>query len=387
MAQAADRTKQLIIRVIRGQLAPLQEFWSDGEAFVKEVTPQIAKEASSVLQNDPEVRALASEIHRQSHHLLNFHFRQLGTYSALDTTYQQLEAKLSNSAPALVLGTLWLAYRVQQAAVTYFMSKEGLTLYGNVKNSFRGPGTKLVELIEREQVQTLSGIEARLIVLVKDAAGVALWDFSAAMMAKHIVETVREGYRKPRDELANEAEMVGDALVAQIVEKLGPVVFRAELAEAQESFNTLSNDEKTRHLANFRRDLQKIFNQVLVFVPQGFDALALAVESKLFPYPMRVGWVRAFFKRMYDGAEGSNMFEGTLTSRSIQQRHAAIKKSGKVNPVMLELARVMAMNKLVQGEREQRQLFLQQVDLVQEFHWPATLVDLRSMLAEKKPQR
>ena len=89
-----------------------------------------------------------------------------------------------------------------------------------------------------------------------------------------------------------------------------------------------------------------------------------------------------FVVRPSRGDQSSSTFDQCRSEKSVEIRYKKVLEERGANPLMLHLARAFAVVALKVAQAESIQHFIEEVDLVEEFQWPASLEDLRKRASE-----
>jgi hypothetical protein len=207
--------------------------------------------------------------------------------------------------------------------------------------------------------------------------------FHHAALAGRLLEKARQVARMHPSKAQVPADFADNSPEIRIVSALEDVTRKAELNEARARFTSLNEYQKGARYEALRKLMLKQIDQIAPYAPEGFDKFCQAVEAIAYPYPVPLEWVRVFLKPLFSNAQASSAFDKCRTEQSVQHRYAKIKEEKGANPIMLELARAFALANLRTAQQESIQVFLNEVDLVKEFKWPASLSDLKQQFARK----
>ncbi|HUJ75103.1 MAG TPA: hypothetical protein VL359_09600, partial [bacterium] len=322
----AVKPKAVVLRALRSLLPPLLDNWGDPNAFRVAALAVIMREAGTVFSTAAEADALAEQAYRLIVHLRNVHFRTINSLGVLDQTFKGLDPNITGgSAPAMLQSCVWLAMRIQQAAITYLTSGEGQSALTRTRDGLGNQSLAWVKALTEVQPLTLEKVETALAQKVREALGPQVPAYNARFIAGHIVEGVRQVVRQLNP---GTNDTLRELTAAERFEMaLSDAVRRAELTEARQRFAKLTPDGTLKKFEEFKAGLLRRLGQVARYAPMGFEAFCQAIESEMFPYPAQLEWVRPFIKPIYQNASQSNLFDGRTTIQSVNQRYQALRKS------------------------------------------------------------
>ncbi|MCH8882144.1 MAG: hypothetical protein IIA41_01445 [SAR324 cluster bacterium] len=374
------KSRQIVLAAIKSLHPILLKTWPDRAAYREEAAAALTASLGTAQTNPNEANALADQILLLTSQIRALQLRHIETAPALVKATKTLESTFAESP--LRLGCLALAADLHHSAIGYLESQEGRTAY-----------TKLVPALDKQRVQiarrfheseqiNLDQIEAALTSAARSVLGKTDTPFHHAALAGSLVEKVRRQARLNPSETAVPADFADNSPDVRLISALEDAVRRAELNEARQRFAALNEYEKGARYEALRKVMLKQIDRIAPHAPAGFDAFCQAVESSAYPYPSPREWVRVFLKPLHTNAEQSSTFDKCRTEKSVELRYKKVLEEKGANPLMLHLARAFALAALKIAQAESIQHFIDDVDLVGEFRWPATLEDLRKRINE-----
>ena len=380
----ASKPRQLILRALRALTPPLLEKWGDVQAFREMAAPILLREGGAALVGMEEADALAEQTYRTVLRLRTLHFRPVENQQSLDAVFKALDPGVNSpTANPLLNGGLWLAYRLQGAAIQYLGSTEGKAALAKAEAALAAPPMAWLRSLSSDpQSLTLERIELSIAERLFQDQPPGPTRFNSYAIVGHILEQGRIAARQPP--ILNLPDAPPRELTAaeRLSDALAEPVRGAELAEARARFAKLTTDDTSKRFDEFKIQLLRMVAQVAQFAPAGFEPFCQAIESVLFPYPAQLEWIRPFVKPVWTNASQSTLFEGRTTQELVNQRYQQLRKAKQGNPVLVELARAFAIEASRSAEQEQAVAFLKDLDLVAEFHWPNTLEEVKAQWAK-----
>ena len=350
--------------------------WNDSEGFRRAATPEFMRKAGIPRADAAKAVAVVDQALRQVVRMRNIHFRPFYNDDDLEFAYTKI-VPTSADSPSMQ-GSLWLAFQAHKNAIDYLDSAEGkVTKAEFVKIVDKNKAIFQALGVEAEGL-TLAKIERILVTIGQKFLAGQTDDFALAAIAGYIIEFARREARSLGNEnvLASQAGRLSEELrmLATVIDP----VHKAELNEANQRFMRLNSTEKSRRFDQLRSFLNRRAREIAKLAPPGFEKFCHAVESKLFPYPAPIEWMRTYLKPLYANAEQSSIFDNCITEPSIRQRYEKVMSEKTANATLIEMARAFAAAKLRHqvdpGERE----FLDKLDLGEEFNWPGSLQEMNA---------
>lgn len=380
----ANKPRPSIVRAMRALVPPLLEKWGDAEGFRAVAAPIALREGGAALSSLNEAEALADQVYRAVVRLRALHFRPIENPQSLDTVFKGLE--VAASAPnvnPLIGGGLWLAYRVQGAAIQYLGSPDGKTAVANAEAALAAAPTAWLRQLGAEgQAVTLEHIEAALAERIARDSAPGVLRFNLYAVAGHLLEQGRIAARQaPQLKLPDAAPREPTAS-ERLAEALSEPVRDAELAEARARFSKLTMDQTTQRFNEFKLQLLRMVTEVAPHAPAGLDSFCQAIEAQLYPYPAQLEWIRPFVKPVWTNASQSTLFGGANSPELVDRRYEQLRKTKQGNPIVVELARAFALAMTQKTMQDQEATSLKDLNLVEEFHWPASLEDMKAQWAK-----
>ncbi len=195
-----------------------------------------------------------------------------------------------------------------------------------------------------------------------------------------MLELLRRAARQPPEILGETSNPPENVEAAHLLGVMTEKVRAAEVNEARARFSRLSDDEKKRRFNSFRREMQKVIRQVARHAPGGLDEFCQAVEAALFPYPEPMDFIRHFARALHTNASSSTLFDNIQTPQGVEQRYEAVLKSRQGNPLVIEIARELALSAFKMSDREEKKAYMREVDLHEEFGWPTSINELHAQM-------
>jgi hypothetical protein len=381
----ATKPRPVVVRALRALMPPLLEKWGDAPNFRDQARPILQREAGATLSAD-DCLALSDQTYRAVVRFRSAHFRPLENAPSLDAVYKGLDAGLNPAtANPVMSGALWLAYRLQGAAIQYLNSAEGRAVLVKAEASLATPPMAWQRQLGGEGSLSLERIEAVIAERIQQEQGAGPNRFSTFAVAGRIVERSRSVARKPPAIDQGDAPPREPGAAERLADALAEHVRNAELGEARTRFSKLTPDETAKRFDAFKLQLLRMAAQVAKYAPAGFEPFCQAIEALLYPYPAQVEWIRAFVKPLWTNASQSTLFEGPKTTELVNQRYQLLRKAKQGNPVLIELARAFALVATKTAEQEEATGFLKDLDMVGELQWPSTLEDVKARWSKGRP--
>ncbi len=375
----ASKPRQSILRALRALMPALQAKLGDPAGFRDVAAPILLRESENALTEVEEVDLLADQVHRAVTRLRAIHFRRLETQQALDAAFKGLEPSLNTrTANPILSAGLWLAHRVQGAAIAFLDSKDGQQALAKAETFFGTPPFPWLRALSAEnQPTSLDRIEQVLAERLALVFGAELNPISLYAIAGHLLERARGAARQPPLLALPDAPPKEATAAERLMDALAAPVREAELAEAHARFAKLTTDETAKRFERFKQQLLRAIPQVAQYAPLGMDPFSQALESVLYPYPAQLEWIRSFVKPVWTNANQSTAFQGRTTPELINQRYEHLRKTKQGNPIIIEMARAFALDLCRTAEQELPSSFVEDLDLVAEFGWPTTVDEMR----------
>jgi len=384
-ANLANKSKPVMQRALRALSAPLQDHWGDLKAFRTAAVPILLREAGSALSDQKEATALAEQAYRMVYRLRALHFRPLDNPVQVDTQYKALEQAAGGGPNAtLRQAAFWLAYRLQQAGLTYLRSPDGQNALAKcwVVLERRSKDVAARAMAEGPSL-TLDRLEGMIGQVLLESVTPTLSSFGIQMLTGFLLEKARATARTLPDLETLSANLPTQTREATVLAALAEPALFGELNEARARFAKLTPEESTKRFDEFKLHLLRAIVQLAPYAVLGLEKFSQAVEVVFYPYPAQLEWVRAFVKPVFTNAQQSTIFDDCVTEQSVNLRYQAIRKAKRGNTVILELARALAFTKTKVKAAEERQVFLTDLDLVKEFNWPTSLEQVTEHWAAK----
>jgi hypothetical protein len=378
-AMLAGKPRAVAIGALRALVVPLRERWGDPAAFREAGLDVLAREGGGAIYDEKQSPAHLEQVYRQVQRARATYFRPVENPAQLDQLFKELDLAAAKAASPLQQGVLWLASRLQQQAIAVLQAPRTseqvakvLEAVGQNRNAFARP------LGNADQL-TLDRVEEVLSAFAQQTLG-ALAPFEQTVLGGHLLERVREAARRPRKlEVSADEAPRNDALTALLAVFLEPVR-QAELNEAKLRYARYAEEEKTKRFNEFRRALMRLIEQVAPFAPDGFEVFCEAIETRMYPYPEPIQYIRTYARPIWNNGAQSNAFTNSTTPQSVQHTYEQMAKARQGNPVVLEIARAFALRNFRRSEDGEKGAALREVNLKQEFGWPTSLEELRAAL-------
>ncbi len=369
------KSRQLILAAIKSLHPILLKTWTDRAAYREEAAAALTGSLGTAQTNPNEANALAGQVLLLTSQIRALQLRHIATAPELVKAAKTLESTFA--ASPLRLGCLTLAAELQHSAIGYLESQEGQTAY-----------TKLVPALDKQRVQiarrfqeaeqiNLDQIEAALTSAAGSVLGNTDTPFHHTALVGSLIEKVRRQARLHPSETAVPADFADNSPDVRLISALEDAVRRAELNEARQRFAALNEYQKGARYEALRKTMLNQIDRIAPHAPEGFENFCQAVESIAYPYPALREWVRVFLKPLHTNAQQSSTFDKCRTETSVELIYKKVLAEKGANPLMLHLARAFAVAALKIAQAESIQHFIDEVDLVEEFSWPASLEDLR----------
>lgn len=377
----AGKSRPLIMSAAKALHPVLLKTWGQPTAFRDAAAAVLTHTLGSEKTNPNEVSALADQILQLVIQIRGLHIRHLQTQQALSQAHKTLEPTFSASPTRQA--SLVLAVQLQKTALNYFGSPEGDKAYHALIAALDGQRVALVHKFQENEQIVLDQIESALAAVAGSVVTKQDMPFHYAALAGRLVEKARQVARLHPSQATVPADFADNSPEIRVVSALEDAVRRAELNEARTRFAALNEYQKGARYEALRKLMMKHIDRIAPHAPDGLDKFCQAVEAIAYPYPAPLEWVRVFLKPLFTNAQQSSSFDKCRTEQSVQHRYLKIREEKGANPIMLELARAFALATLRITQRESIQTFLNEVDLVKEFHWPASLAELKEQIARK----
>jgi len=379
-----NKPKPPIQRALRAVLAPLQDYWGDPSGFRVAATPTLVREAGSALANAKEAMALAQQAYRLVARLRASNFRPADTPVRADAIYKALEASANAGINSALTGScLWLAHRMQTAALAYLRSTEGQIALAKIWDRLQSKKEALDKAAADDGI-TLEILETLLADVVPTLLGSVMGRFQRYALGGYLLERARAMARALPERPGAENTLPTQSAEDRSLGMIAPAAHAADLNEARQRFARLDADQSGKRFEAFKAQFAQVAAKAAPYAPQGFEKFCVAVEAMLFAYPAPLEWVRPFIKPVYANASQAAMFDDCVTPQAIRQRYETHRQTKQGSSVILELARAFAMSKVKVREVEKKQSFMLELDPVKEFGWPATLASVREFWEAKK---
>ena len=368
------------IGALRGLSTPLREHWGNLEDFKNAGMIFLAKESEGILFDKEKGPQQLELIYRQTLRMRAVHFRAIENTAQLEIHFKELDQAAAAGNSALRQALLFLSSRLQQSAITYLGTAEAEKHRAIALKAVLERRDSLMGALGNLQELTLDRVEALLAAFISDVLGEQVGRFEIFALAGHMVEQIRLAARQPPEIILDSTEMPDTKDVGPLLGLLTDPVRQAELNEARIRYARLKEDQKTSLYNHFRVRLQRVLKEVAMYAPKGFVPLCEAIESRIFPYPEQLGYIRAYLRPIYENASQSSIFTDANTPQSVQQRYEALMKARKGNPFLLEIARAFAMRNFKSLTIESQRAYMRDVDLKADFGWPATMQELQNSM-------
>jgi hypothetical protein len=380
----SSKPRPQVLRALRALTPPLQEKWGDQLGFREAASPIILREGGGAFATMAEADSLADLVMRTVQRLRAAHFRPVESQQALDAVFKALDPGVnSTTANPVVNGSLWLAYRIQGAVVTYLNSSEGKATLIKAETFLCTPPFNWLKALSTDtQPASLDRIEMAMAERLLEHLGSGASRFNVYAIVGHLLEQGRMAARQPPQLSLPDAAPRQQTPAERLMDALTEPVRNAELAEARMRFSKLAPEDSTRRFEEFKLQFLRMVGQVAQFATLGFEPFCQAIESVLYAYPTQMEWIRPFIKPVWTNASQSTLFEGRNTVELVNQRYQQMRKAKQGNPVLVELARAFAIERCQFAQQEQANAFLKDLDLVAEFQWPNSAEEMRAYWAK-----
>jgi len=377
----AGKSRQLILSAVKSLHPILLKTWGHPEAFRGASTTVLIQALGSEKSNPNEVSALADQIFTMVGQIRALHLRHLQNVHQLQQAHKTLESSMA--ASPLRQAGLVLAVQLQQTAINYLSSPEGEKAVQALLPVLEQQRLALARKLAENENATLENVEATLSGICTSVLGKTDTPFLHAALAGRFIEKARQLARLHPSQSETPADFSNNSPEIRIISALADPVRNAELNEARARFAALNEYQKGARYEALRKLMAKHIDRIAAQAPNGFEKFSQAVEAIAFPFPTPLEWVRVFLKPLFTNAQQSSTFDKCRTESSVNHRYQKIKAEKGVNPIMLDLARAFAISNLKIAQAESIQQFINDVDLVTEFHWPLGLGDLKQSLQKK----
>ncbi|MBI4083313.1 MAG: hypothetical protein HY423_11955 [Candidatus Lambdaproteobacteria bacterium] len=382
-AGAVPKTREAVLRALKGLYAPLQEFWGDANLFRVAAVPILSRSGMAALADPVKAHTFAEQVYQQVLRIRAAHFRPVTSLPTLDTVYKGVSNAYMNTP--LRQGALWLAYRFQQLAVKYLATAEAQAALSRIYTALDQNRERIATELNASPTLTLDALEATLAGVMRDSLGASMTRFNAGALAGLLVERLRELSRQSPDLGIIPGEVTAGAGDARVLAIFTESARTAELNEARARFARLPEDEKMKRFETFKKQLMQNIRDVAPFAPISFEKFCEAVEASLYPYPYPLEWVRSFLKPIHSNAAQSATFDNCMSVASVHQRYQKLREEKSANVVMLELGKAFALSAFKAVQAESTRQFMKELDFAGEFGWPTTVAELKARLAESRP--
>lgn len=364
------------VQALQSLLPAMLAHWNNPEGFRRAATPEFMGKTGIPRADAAKAVAVVDQALRQVVRMRNTHFRPFHTDDDLEFAYTKI-VPTSADSPSMQ-GSLWLAFQVHKAAIDYLESVEGTLTKAEFVKIVDKNKAVFQALGQEAEGLTLAKIERILVTIGRKFLAEQTDNFALAAIAGYIIEFARREARRSGNEnvLGSQAGRMSEELrmLATVIEP----VHKAELNEANQRFMRLNSMDKGHRFDQLRNYLNRRAREIAKLAPPGFEKFCHAVESKLFPYPAQIEWMRTYLKPLYANAEQSSIFDNCISEPSIRQRYEKVMSEKTANATLIEIARAFAVAKLSHqvdpGERE----FLEKLNLREEFNWPGSLRELKA---------
>jgi hypothetical protein len=377
----AGKSRQLILSAVKALHPVLLKTWGNPQGFRQAASTVLNQVLGSEKTNPNEVAALAEQIYQLVSQIRSLHIRHIQTSQALNQAHKSLEPTFA--AAPIRQATLVLAVQLHQTALNYFASPEGDKAYQALIAALDTQRMALAHKLQENEQIVMDQVESALASIAATVTGKQDMPFHDTALAGRLIERARQLARLHPSQAAVPADFSNNSPEIRVVSALEDAVRRAELNEARARFGALNEYQKGARYEALRKLMIKHIDRIAPHAPDGFDQFCQAVEAIAFPYPTPLEWVRVFLKPLFTNAQQSSTFDKCRTEQSVQHRYLKIRDEKGANPIMLELARAFALANLRIAQAESIHAFLNEVDLAREFHWPASLAELKERLGRK----
>jgi hypothetical protein len=367
----------VVLGTLRALVVPLREHWGQVERFCQAGLEIFSREGGGALFDAKQSPAHLEQLYRQVVRARALHFRAVEHAAQLEQLFKGLE--LAANASPVQQSVLWLASRLQQQAIGILQNpriKSGLRQILATLDERRGDLLRALGPLEKLGTER---VEAALGALAQSVVG-NLSTFEQSTIGGHLLEIVRKAARRPpRLGMTLEHLPQNDALTPLLAALLEPVR-TAELNDAQARYARMGDAEKNRLFNDFRRGLVAVATEVAPYAPEGFRTFCQAVETRLFPYPQPLQFIRPYARPVWNTGAQSSLFAAAQTPQNVQHIYETLAKARQGNPAVLEIAYAFAMRNFREDGSAPRESTLHELDLKTEFNWPATLDALQRAL-------
>ncbi|HKI99616.1 MAG TPA: hypothetical protein VKB51_14170 [bacterium] len=379
-AMLAGKTRSVAIGALRALVVPLREHWGDLAAFREAALDVLAREGGGALYDEQQSPAHLEQFYRQVQRARATYFRPSENPAQLEQLYKELDLTAAKSASPMQQGVLWVASRLQQQVIAFLQIPRTEEQISRVLDAVQGERATLARPVANTEQLTLDRVEEVLGAFAQHVLGGTLSTFERTALAGHLLEIVREAARRPpRFDVSNDETPRNDALTALLAVMLEPVR-AAELNEARLRYARFSDEEKNKRFNEFRRLLLRIIPEAAPAAPEGFETFCEAIESRLFPYPEPLQFIRSYARPIWSNGAQSSAFTNLTTPQSVQHTYEAMIKAHQGNPVVLEIARAFALRNFRSEDSGDQSAVLRETDLKGEFGWPTTMAELKAAL-------
>lgn len=374
------KPQAIAIGAMRALLEPMITHWGKPDDFQHEALEVLSREGGGILYDEKASPAHLEALQRQVMRYRGNYFRPIENFAQLEHLYRELDAAAARASSVFRQGVLWLACRVQQAAIEYLQSEPADVNRTKVLDSVEEKRNLISKPLADQETVTLDRIEAVLSSFSKSLLSEAIGRFEAFAMGGHLLEVVRKTVRRP-PELPGEAEDPPENLdAAALVGLLSDSVWAAEINGARLRFSRLGDEEKKRRFNGFRQQLLPVIGRVASFAPIGLEEFCQAIEATIFPYPEPVEFIRSFARSLHANATQSTIFDNIQTQQAVAQRYETLIASRQGNPLTVEIAKEMALATFHESDLEEKKAYMREVDLTEEFGWPSTMKELTEQM-------
>lgn len=365
-----------ILRGMQALLPSLKSCWGDLEAFLKAALPVYLAEIGLEKEMAGPAKTYLEKTLRQVARLHATQFRVAPTKDDLEVLYQRLVPTATDSPTRQ--GYLWLAFQIHDATLSHFDSEAGKREIFQLTKAIEDNRQLFHGLLADAEKLSLTMVDKMLITFARKVLGAEAENFLYAGAAGILIEKIRiESRKPPRQDVLSE-ELADQSNESRRLSSLVEPVRAAELNEAHQRFLRMNDKDKTGRFGALRKMLNKLIKQVSVYAPLGFEKFCQGLESKLFPYPAQLEWMRSYLKPIYTNASQSSIYDNCVTETAINQRYQKLVEEKTSNPIMLELSKSIAMAKLNTSSNAEELKFLEELDLKAEFDWPVSFEELKA---------
>ena len=379
-ALMVGKPQSVAIGVMRALIEPMLAHWGRTDEYIREGMEILGREGGGALYDEKKSPAqLEALLHKVTRAWATY-FRPIQNPVQLEHLHRELDQNAAKIPSTYQQGVLWLAHRLQGAAIEYLNSPSGADHRAQVLSTIVTRGAALAKpLIISEQL-TLGQIEEVLVRFARAELPGALGGFQLLVLAGHLLESVRAATRKAPVLDGGEEEPEDNQGIGALLSVLSGPVRVGEVNEARMRYTRLDDGEKQRRYNDFRLKMLRIVKTVAPFATMGFDEFCLAIEASLFPYPEMVEYIRTFARAIHDNGAKSTIFDGIQTRQAVEQRYENLAGSRQVNLIVLEVAKAFAMAAFRRSALEGKKAYLREVNLKEEFGWPGSISDLLEQL-------